>query len=176
MAAFCLSPANCFQRFRRNQNGAAAIEFAFVAIPFFALMFAIVQTAMVFFFSQVLETATADSARLILTGQVKSKSLSKSDFHQEVCNRVSGLFDCTKILVDVNVAANFAAANVSKLQESDLKNNASTWNPGVGGDIVIVRTAYAMPIWVSAWGIGLADSDNQYVLTATSAFRNEPFL
>ena len=52
---------NCLRRFRKDKKGAAAIEFAFVAIPFFALMFAIVETAMAFFFNQILETATADS-------------------------------------------------------------------------------------------------------------------
>jgi Flp pilus assembly protein TadG len=152
------------------------VEFAFVAVPFFALMFAIVQTAMIFFFGQVLETATADASRLILTGQVKANTITQSQFHDQVCNRTSGIFDCTKLLVDVNVAADFGAANVSQLQESDLKNNASSYNPGAGGDIVIVRTAYPMPMWVSAWGIGLKDADGNFVLTATSAFRNEPFL
>ncbi len=36
-------------RYRRDSKGATAIEFAFVALPFFALLFAIIETALVFF-------------------------------------------------------------------------------------------------------------------------------
>src|SRR5262245_7928851 len=57
------------RRLIRQQDGAAAIEFGLVAAPFLALLFAIMETAIVFFAGQALETAAADSARLIMTGQ-----------------------------------------------------------------------------------------------------------
>ena len=63
--------ACALSRFRRDRQGSAAIEFAFVGIPFLMMMFAIVETALMFFATQVLETATADSARLIMTGQAQ---------------------------------------------------------------------------------------------------------
>ena len=50
------------RRFRRNRRGSAAVEFALVAPVFFALLFAIIETAIVFFAGQVLETVTQDSA------------------------------------------------------------------------------------------------------------------
>ncbi len=43
-------------------NGAAAVEFALVAVPFLALTFAMMETAFVFFAGQTLEAAAADSA------------------------------------------------------------------------------------------------------------------
>jgi Flp pilus assembly protein TadG len=177
MAAFRLSPANCFRRFRRDQNGTTAIEFAFVAVPFFALMFAIVETAMAFFFNQILETATADSARLIMTGQVKAQNMTQQQFKNQVCSRLPPLFDCaSNVVIDVDVAANFAAADVDKLQESDL-SKAPKWNPGVGGDIVVVRVAYPMKVWTNFLGASMAEtSDGKLILMATSSFRNEPFL
>ena len=42
---------------------------------FFALLFAIIELAMVFFASQVLETVTQDTARLIMTGQAQNAVL-----------------------------------------------------------------------------------------------------
>jgi Flp pilus assembly protein TadG len=51
------------RRFARGNDGIAAVEFGIVAAPFLALMFAIMETAIVFFASQTLETAVADSAR-----------------------------------------------------------------------------------------------------------------
>ena len=62
----------CAQRFVRHQRGSAAIEFGFVAIPFLALTFAIIETALVFFAGQTLEAAAASASRLIMTGQAQS--------------------------------------------------------------------------------------------------------
>ena len=45
------------RRFIRQQDGATAVEFAMVAAPFLAMMFAIIETALVFFAGQALETA-----------------------------------------------------------------------------------------------------------------------
>ena len=63
------------RRFIRQQDGATTVEFAMVAAPFLAMMFAIIETAIVFFAGQTLETAGADSARLIMTGQAQTKAL-----------------------------------------------------------------------------------------------------
>ena len=74
----------------RQQDGAAAVEFALVAAPFLALVFAIMETAMVFFAGQALETAAADSARLIMTGQAQTQGFDQAKFKQEVCARSTG--------------------------------------------------------------------------------------
>ena len=68
LAAKCL-----LRRFARQQGGAAAVEFGLVAAPFLALVFAIMETAIVFFSGQALETAVADASRLIMTGQAQTQ-------------------------------------------------------------------------------------------------------
>ena len=62
-AASTASVRKALRRFRRNRRGSAAVEFALVAPVFFALLFAIIETAIVFFAGQVLETITQNSAR-----------------------------------------------------------------------------------------------------------------
>ena len=62
--------------------------------PFLAVLFAIMETAMVFFAGQTLETAVADSSRLILTGQAQTGRLTQAAFKEAVCARIYGLFDC----------------------------------------------------------------------------------
>ena len=54
-------PARLARRFARAQDGAAAVEFALVAAPFLALIFAILETALVFFAGQTLEAAVCRS-------------------------------------------------------------------------------------------------------------------
>src|SRR6187402_1232015 len=70
------------RRFARGEDGIAAVEFGIVAAPFLALMFAIMETALVFFASQTLETAVADSSRLIMTGQVQTGNFTETKFKQ----------------------------------------------------------------------------------------------
>ena len=70
--------------FAKREDGAAAVEFAIVVAPFLALLFAILETALVFFAGQTLETAVSDSARLILTGQAQTASFSLRAVFQSV--------------------------------------------------------------------------------------------
>src|SRR3982751_4753908 len=92
---------NVLSRFRRNGRGSAVVEFALVAPMFFALLFAIIETALMFFASQVLETVTQDSARQIMTGQAQNAAMTQAKFKTLVCSKVAALFDCNGISVDI---------------------------------------------------------------------------
>jgi Flp pilus assembly protein TadG len=166
------------RRFVRKNDGAAAVEFAMVAAPFLALVFAILETAIVFFAGQVLETAAADSARLIMTGQAQKGGFNQTQFKQEVCNRVFGLFDCNGgIKVDVRTYTSFSSASTSKpIDASGNVTFTPAYQPGSPGDIVVVRLLYEWPVYVSLLGLNLADlSGNKRLIMATAAFRNEPY-
>jgi Flp pilus assembly protein TadG len=166
------------RRFARHQHGAAAIEFALVIVPFVALLFAIIETAIVFFASQVLETAVADSARLILTGQAQNGGYNQTTFKNAVCARISGLFNCSGgIYVDVRTFADFAAISMTSPVDANgnLVNNF-VYQPGKAGQIVVVRLLYQWPIYMQIWNPLLTNmSGNKRLLIATAAFRNEPF-
>ena len=95
------------RRFRRNRRGSAAVEFALVAPVFFALLFAIIETAIVFFASQVLETVTQNSARQIMTGQAQDANYAQANSFKDriVCSSGPGavqlrqhLRRCAKLL------------------------------------------------------------------------------
>src|SRR5215470_4646164 len=75
-AAPTVSFRKLLRRFGRNGRGSAAVEFALVAPMFFALLFAILETALMFFATQVLETITQNSARAVVTGQAQSDQVS----------------------------------------------------------------------------------------------------
>src|SRR6185436_7698233 len=97
-----------------QQDGAAAVEFGLVAAPFLALVFAIMETAVVFFSGQALETAVADSSRLIMTGQAQTQGLSQAAFKDAVCAKIFGLFDCQNgVYVDVKTYTSFSNVNMS---------------------------------------------------------------
>jgi Flp pilus assembly protein TadG len=178
-----LSPTKFFRirtvrRFARGQDGSAAVEFGIVAAPFLALMFAIMETAIVFFASQTLETAVADSARLIMTGQAQSQSFTEAQFKSAVCAKILGLFDCANgIKIDVKTYSNFSSVSTTKPVDANgnLLNNF-TYQPGSPGDIVVVRLMYEWPMYVSLLGFSMGDmANNKRLIMATATFRNEPY-
>lgn len=173
-----LNRIGTFQRFARGEDGAAALEFGMVAAPFLALMFAIMETALVFFASQTLETAVADSARLIMTGQAQSQSFDAAAFKTQVCNKISGLFNCaTGLYVDVKTYSSFGSVDNSAPIDANgnLKTSSFGYTPGGPGDIVVVRLMYQWPVYTS-FGLNLGNmAGNKRLLMATAAFRNEPY-
>ena len=168
--------APALRRLARREDGAVAIEFGLVAMPFFGVLLATIETALVFFAGQVLETAVADSSRLIMTRQAQSQNFDAAAFKNQVCAKASSLFDCAGIYVDVRTAASFASANLSKPLDNlgNLLNNF-TYQPGVAGDVVVVRIMYQWPIYLNFSGFNLTDmTGGKKLLMATATFRNEP--
>ena len=166
------------RRFAGHNRGVAAVEFALVILPFLALLFAIIQTALVFFATQVLETAVADSARLVLTGQAQDGGFTQASFKNAVCTRVNSLFDCqSKMYIDVRTFTDFSAISMSSPTDgSGNVINNFVYQPGGPGDIVVVRLLYPWPIYMQLWNPSLTNmSGNSRLLVATAAFRNEPF-
>jgi Flp pilus assembly protein TadG len=173
-----LLAAPALRRLMRSQDGAAAVEFGFVAAPFLALTFAIMETAIIFFSGQALETAVADSARLIMTGQAQSQGFSQTQFKNAVCAKIFGLFDCQNgVYVDVKTYTSFSNINMNTPLDANgnFVNNFG-YSPGGPGDIVVVRLFYQWPVYVSLLGFNLQNmSGNKRLLVATAAFRNEPY-
>jgi Flp pilus assembly protein TadG len=164
--------------FLRRQDGTAAVEFAIVAAPFIALVFAIIETALIFFSGQALETAVADSARLIMTGQAQSQGLTQSGFKSAVCAKIFGLFDCLNgVYVDVKTFTNFASITMpTPVDTSGNITNSWQFAPGGPCDIVVVRLFFQWPTWTAPLNFNLSNmSGNKRLLIATSAFRNEPY-
>lgn len=168
------------RRFACHEGGAAAVEFALVLLPFLALMFGIIETALVFFADQTLETAVADSARLILTGQAQSQGLNATTFKNAVCARIYGLFNCQSgVYVNVQTYSSFGSISYTPPLDSSGKliTNNFGYNPGGPGDIVVVQLFYQWPIYFTLWDLSNLSNmaGNSRLLVATAAFRNEPY-
>jgi Flp pilus assembly protein TadG len=178
MPSHIRSFSSLLRRFRRNRGGSAAVEFALVAPMFFALLFAIIETALIFFASQVLETVTQDSARQIMTGQAQNAGLTQAQFKALVCSKITALFDCANgISIDVQSYTQFGSVNVaSPIDSSKNFTNPNNYNPGGPGDIVVVRLFYQWPILVTKLGYDISNlAGSKRLLTATAAFQNEPY-
>jgi Flp pilus assembly protein TadG len=166
------------RRFIWQSEAVVATEFALLVAPFIVTLFAILQTALVFFASQTLETAAATSARFILTGQAQLNGWSAAQFKQQVCNQIQGIFNCNSgVYVDVETYPSFSAVDVGVPVSNGSFNSASLgYNPGGPGDIVMLRLYYQYPVFVNLLGFNLSNLTGGYNLfAATAVFRNEPY-
>jgi Flp pilus assembly protein TadG len=174
---------NLWRRFRGNRRGSAAVEFALVAPVFFALLFAIIETAIVFFAGQVLESVTQSSARMILTGQAQAAAYTQQQFHdQAVCPAGSlalVLFSCSTTGIYIDVQSYTSFTNVTINSQINAGSNfvpPTGYSLGGPGDIVVVRMFYQWPLFVTGFGYNISNlAGNQRLLVATAAFKNEPF-
>ena len=160
-------------RLRRDQRGATAVEFALIALPFFALLFAIIETALMFLVGQALETATEDSARLIRTGQAQQQGFDVDAFRDSICDQVVVLYKCpTKLILDVRTADDLS----TPVAAGQLDDDDFGYDDGNGEEIVVVRAFYEWPTVTQFLGGGFTKLANgNHLLTAAAAFRNEPF-
>lgn len=166
------------RRFAKNREGTAALQFALVAPLFFALLFAIMETALVFFAGQALETGVHDTARLIMTGQAQLANTTQAQFKQKICDRISTMFKCDDLYVEVQkqtAFSDFAMTNKSACDPLGTGGWTST-NPG---EVVMVRALYRWPLFVTGLGYYIGASKdgsmcNKRLLVSTAVFRNEP--
>lgn len=171
-------------RFRKNQNGATAVEFGLIALPFFALLFAILETALGFWTTQVLETAVANASRQVYTGQFQkdsnnagqSASTLAENFKTAVCGNVTALFDCKNMLkVDVRTFNSFPDATVpSPIKDGQFDSSGFGYQAPGPDQIVVVRAAMEYPVFVPLTQLSNL-SNGKRLIMASATFRTEPF-
>jgi Flp pilus assembly protein TadG len=167
------------RRWRREESGSAAVEFAVVAPIFFFLMFVIAETALVFIAEQVMDNAVFETSRLIRTGQVQNGGMSEEDFTQEVCDRVSVFINCnsSNFYMDVKSYEDFAEMELGQpTDEEEEFQEEGAFEFGNANDIVVVRVYYQWPTNSIFGSLSLKNMANgKRLIGSFAAFRNEPY-
>jgi Flp pilus assembly protein TadG len=175
----CQRLGGAARAFGSAEEGATAVEFGLVALPFIALLFAIIETGILFLAGQNLETALDDAARLIRTGQAQESKLDGTTFKIKVCTEAIVLPDCTNSLhIDVRPYDSFDTMTVAEPIDSKGDADYSTfiYDAGHGGSLVLVRAYYEWPTFSRLLGLNFSNlSNGKHLLAAVAAFKNEPF-
>jgi Flp pilus assembly protein TadG len=173
--------------FARDERGVTAIEFGILALPFFTIIFAIIETTMVFFAGQVLDSAVEDASRMIRTGRAQAAGYGMTDFRSLLCDYTFGLFgtDCTEVKIKVEKIPDFTSTTTSNTVQDcdyDPEDMTCTWtlsqdyDDGVGRDVIQVFAYYRWPLLINLPYFNLKNQpDNYRLIGATRVFRNEPF-
>lgn len=169
-----------------NDRGAAAIEFALVALPFFLIVLGILGVGLYFFTISSLDHGVEAAARSIRTGQAQKGAVTIGAFKQMVCDEAGSTIDCSKLNVLVQHAANWSGITPQACLDSNNKMVAST---GASGDllsaysgsadqVVLVTLCYqwdlAQTFDFLMLGTG-ANGSGSAVIQASTAFRIEPY-
>lgn len=175
------APGPChglLRRYLADDRAAVAVEYGIVGLPFLVMLFAIIETTIVYFASTALENGLLEVSRRIRTGQIQADEISAEDFKNQLCAEVTPLIDCdANLYVDVRTFDDFDAVEfLPPIDENGNINMSFQFDPGNAGDVVLVRAFYVWDIVTPVIGAGLSNMAGSHRLLASSAaFRNEPF-
>ena len=167
------------RRFARDDRGATAVEFALVATPFFLMMFALFEYALIYLVTVSLEGATTEVARRIRTGEFQKQQYTAADFKSQVCANMGWLeSQCpSSLYVDARTFGTFSGdaspqpTSGGKFDQTQLK-----FDVGGPGTIVLVTTFYQWKLLTPALQAGFSNMTGGIdVISARAAFRNEPY-
>lgn len=167
-------------RFRRNRDGATAVEFGLVGLPFFMVLFAIVETGIIFFTGGIVDRAIYNAGRQIMVGtiaKIPGPADKLAKFKTDLCGQVSWFMNCNDLILDVQAFKTYGDTDTSiPVKNGNLEmGKLPRFNPGLAGEIVLVRVYYPMKVYTSFLD-GLPDlSGNRRLVMGVYAFKNEPF-
>ena len=173
-----LFSCNLQRRLKKDRRGTASMEFAVVATPFLALLFALIETMLVFFATFTLENGVSEAARDIRTGQAQAANFTQQDFRNSICDEVGFMLDCgASMEFDVRTFDGFGNVQMPPpLNDQGEFQTNFVFDPGDEGDVVVVRVFYSYPVMLPIIGSGMANMAGQNrLLVASAVFRNEPF-
>jgi Flp pilus assembly protein TadG len=173
------------RRFLRNEKGAAAIEFAALAIPFFLMVFAIIESCLSFTAQQVLQNATDEYARQVRTGQLQISDVTLTKAKTFICNRINLIVqqDCPGLYIDLKEYDSFEDAakvhtkfKVDKDGTRDLDDTGFDAIAGGPVSINMMRVYYKWPVMTDLMRASLSNiAGGKTLHFATTTWRNEPF-
>lgn len=166
-------------RFKKAKGGNAAIEFAMIAMPFFMLLYAVIDISLIFFASTTLENGIVGAARQIRTGQAQAANMTEEQFRDLVCDQISMMLGCdARLGLDVRKFDSWGPAQALPAAldgDGNLSGNLN-FDPGDAGDVVVVRAFYTWPMLTPTVGAQFVNmAGGHRLLQASIAFRNEPF-
>ncbi|PZM16032.1 TadE/TadG family type IV pilus assembly protein [Rhizobium tubonense] len=191
------------RRLLRSKDGATAIEFALLAVPYFMIIFAIIETFVAFTAEQLVTNAVDTLGRQLRTGQITynmGRSTDKKDFEfrQAFCNEISILIACSaldisgppsklsKLYLDVETYTSFGAIPTAipyatTAQYSDINFSGFKYAPGGPSTTNMLRAYYrwqitadiVRPYITTIRTTGSVPTD--YLIVATSVFQNEKY-
>jgi Flp pilus assembly protein TadG len=190
-----------WRKLARSKDGAAAIEFAILAIPYFMIIFAIIETFVAFAAEQLVTNAVNTLGRQMRTGQITyqlnrpSTDMDMLKFRKAFCDEVNIMIQCSeteistpsKLYIDARTFASFGAIpktipRVSTATFADIDPTSFKFTPGGPSTINMLRAYYRWQVitdLIRPYITTIRPSDgsmpSDFLIVATTAFQNENY-
>jgi Flp pilus assembly protein TadG len=169
-------------RFACAERGATAVEFGLICLPILAMIFGLIELAMVFLVATTLDQATQAAARQIRTGEFQTGAANtRADLKALVCQRMTWLQSkCNADLwLDVRTYSDFATlAATPPINGSAFDPQTTCFSTGQPTDIVLVRAYFEWNLITPLLSTALQNmggGSGKRLISSTTAFRNEPY-
>jgi Flp pilus assembly protein TadG len=168
------------RRFSRERRGSVAIEFGILALPFMALIFAILEASLSFSTQQLLSNAVDRVSRDVRTGRLRDAQVSGAQLHTLICGRIQLVVarSCPDLIVDLQSYNTFAAVPkaIPMTPGGDLNTAGFRVAPGGPATINQLRAFYRWPVITDMLRASMSSlPGGKTLLGATATWRNEPF-
>lgn len=166
------------RRFAREDKGVVAIEFAAVALPFFYLLMAILETSLLYFMETNLNAGVETATRQVRVGAFTGD---KDDFRNLVCEVASAVPSCnSEVKVDVRRFSSFSATAGTDAFEAcrdGADPNAFGVDPGNASSIMLARVCFEWELFTPFMSkiLEYPSGSGSRLISAVGAFRNEPY-
>lgn len=172
-----------------DERGATAVEFAIVSLIAILVIVFILSAALVLYLNQVLDYATAQASRQIITGSAQAQSMGSSAFRTSLCSYLPKPIFCENIVINLYVVPKaggpagyytFVKPDKSGLLIPDLSSGSGNYTLGVRGDFQYLQVIYPITlptVAVISWLSGgtVYRGAPAYLAVSSAAFRNEQF-
>lgn len=169
------------RRFVRDKDGATAVEFTLLALPFALLVFAILESCIAFAGQQVMANATDTVARQIRTGQLRPAQATESEIKNRLCESMGVLAvgDCkSNLIIDLREYTTFADAAKQRIKfaNNDIDTTGFNVKPGKSMSKNMMRVFYKWPVMTDFLAKSMSNlSGNKILHFTTVTWQNEPF-
>ena len=164
-------------QFWKKRDGSAAVEFALLGIPFFLIIFAILETSLIFIGDMTLEQAVARAGRSVRTGSVATSNISEAEFKAILCREINILLSCENVKFDLRSYSDFnSIPRMAPITNGILDSSGFEFEPGNAGQIMALRAFYEWPIITNIIQGLMSNLDGgRYLMSASAVFQTEPF-
>ena len=190
------------RRMFRSRDGAAAIEFAILAVPYFIIIFAILETFIAYSAEQLVSNAVETMSRDLRTGRLtaglsRSTDKTEKEFRQLFCNEISIMITCganelniastSKLYIDIRSFSTFASIpttipRTSTAKFADIDTTAFKYAPGGAKSINMFRVYYRWKIitdlvrpYITTIRPADGSMPSDFMIVATAAYQNEDY-
>lgn len=189
------APKSGLKKLFRSRDGAAAIEFALLAIPYFLIVFAIIETFVAYTAEQLVANAVDTMGRKLRTGNITVTSstastyMNEAQFRRAFCGEISILIKCSeaeintasKLFIDAKPYTNFSDMPTTiPTANGDLNTTGLNFAPGGAGTKNMLRAYYKWDVTTDLLrpyitNVRPTSGSNYFLIVETSVFKNEDY-